>query len=119
MEINPWHCSEHDDEPRDQDRDMLIPHLFAEVGPDAGGWSWAVVMFGEGGVVAGQFVSSEQEAKDAVDHWEDENFRCWLVYDEETGYVREVLPDEESALRYVSGRAGKFRVEGPGDEVRE
>jgi hypothetical protein len=70
-----WHDSLHDDEPRDQDRDLVIPHLFGEAGPDGSdGWSWSIVMFGDGEVICDGFADTEEEAKAAVDKWEKENY---------------------------------------------
>jgi hypothetical protein len=67
----------HDDEPRDQDRDLGIPHLYGEVGPDSrhgpGGWSWTIVRSPDGEEIDGGFADDEAAAKRAVDEWERAN----------------------------------------------
>lgn len=64
-----WSC-EHDDEPRDQMRD-LAEGFWADVGPDErerpGGWSWTI-MSGEQ-VITDGFADNEAAAKAAVGQW--------------------------------------------------
>jgi hypothetical protein len=77
-----WHSMEHEDETRDQERDLNIPGRWAwgEIGPDSryapGGWSWSVLQFSDDDEPAeldSGFADSETAAKDAVAQWEKEH----------------------------------------------
>lgn len=72
-----WHSSMHDDEPRDQERELRVDGgYWASAGPDSrqapGGWSWDIQQFDgvDNRDVAGGFSDSEEAAKQAVDTWE-------------------------------------------------
>ncbi len=68
-----WVSQGHEDEPRDQQRDLTGP-FWAEVGPDRDGWTWGVMNFDEGNaIVADGFAPTETAAKSAVDEWEQSN----------------------------------------------
>lgn len=78
MDYSQWHSSMHDDEPRDQDRDLHVAgrSYRASIGPDsrdrAGGWSWAILEFddADNNVIDGGFADDEPAAKKAVDDWD-------------------------------------------------
>jgi hypothetical protein len=78
MDYSQWHSSKHDDEPRDQERDLRVPGhgYWASIGPDArrapGGWSWVILEFDgtDNHEEASGFAGDEQAAKQAVDDWE-------------------------------------------------
>jgi hypothetical protein len=73
-----WHSSLHDDEPRDQERDLRIAggRYWASIGPDnrhaPDGWSWTILEFTGSGndEIAGAPAADEAAAKTAVDQWE-------------------------------------------------
>lgn len=69
-----WQSEMHDDEPRDQERDLHYPY-WAEVGPDTrqapDGWSWTILTGTEGETVAGGLAPTEDAAKQAVADWEE------------------------------------------------
>jgi hypothetical protein len=78
MDATQWHNSMHDDEPRDQYRDLRIAGrgYCASVGPDnrraPDGWSWTIMEFagGDNREIAGDLAEDEAAAKNAVDQWE-------------------------------------------------
>lgn len=77
LDYHQWHSSSHDDEPRDQRRDLRAGDgaYWAEIGPDErqkpGGWSWTVIDFDAGNEdIASGFADDEASAKQAVDEWE-------------------------------------------------
>ena len=73
-----WHSSLHDDEPRDQDRDLRIAgrSCWASIGPDSrrtpDGWSWTILEFtgADNDEIDGGHADDEAAAKKAVDEWE-------------------------------------------------
>jgi len=73
-----WHSSMHDDEPRDQERDLRIAgrSCWASIGPDnrqtPDGWSWTILEFtgSDNDEIAGGLADDEAAAKAAVDEWE-------------------------------------------------
>ena len=73
-----WHSSMHDDEPRDQERDLRITgrSYWASIGPDnrrtPDGWSWTILEFTgrDNHEIAADFADDEAAAKRAVDQWE-------------------------------------------------
>jgi hypothetical protein len=78
MDATQWHSSMHDDEPRDQQRDLRITgrSYWASIGPDSrrtpGGWSWTILEFTgcENQEIAGDVADDEAAVKKAVDQWE-------------------------------------------------
>lgn len=76
MDYTQWQSSEHDEEPRDQQRD-LDGRFWAEVGPDdrhaPDGWAWTIIKNSE--EVADGYVADEDAAKRAVQKWADDNLR--------------------------------------------
>lgn len=78
MDYSQWHSSNHDDEPRDQERDLNIPGhgYWASIGPDnrqqADGWSWTILEFDgtDNDEIESGFADDEQAAKKTVDDWE-------------------------------------------------
>jgi len=78
MDCSQWHSSLHDDEPRDQERELrAVGHgYWASIGPDSrqqpDGWSWTILEFDgqDNGEVDGGFAGDEHAAKKAVDDWE-------------------------------------------------
>lgn len=78
MDTTQWHSSMHDDEPRDQERDLRIAgrSCWASIGPDnrrtPDGWSWTILESTDGDdhEIAGDFADDEAAAKEAVDQWE-------------------------------------------------
>jgi hypothetical protein len=73
-----WHSSLHDDEPRDQERDLRIAgrSCWASIGPDnrqtPDGWSWTILEFtgSDNDELDGGLAADEAAAKKAVDEWE-------------------------------------------------
>jgi hypothetical protein len=73
-----WHSSLHDDEPRDQERDLSIAGhgYWASIGPDSSrtpdGWSWTILEFtgSDNNEIASGPADDEAAAKKAVDEWE-------------------------------------------------
>jgi len=78
MDTSQWHSSQHDDEPRDQERDLNVPghSYWASIGPDSpekrGAWSRTILEFDgtDNHEIAGGPACDEQAAKQAVDDWE-------------------------------------------------
>jgi hypothetical protein len=70
-----WQSCNHEDEPRDQQRDLFGPY-WAQVGPDTrqdpDGWSFSIIDFDlDNEDVHGGFTATEDEAKAAVQAWYD------------------------------------------------
>jgi hypothetical protein len=73
-----WQASLHEDEPRDQHRDLLIAghSYWASIGPDIrrkpDGWSWTILEFTgqDSEEIAEGFADDEAAAKAAVAEWE-------------------------------------------------
>jgi hypothetical protein len=78
IDTTQWHSSGHDEEPRDQERDLRIAShsYWASIGPDTrrtpDGWSWTILEAtdGDNHEIAGDFADDEAAAKRAVDQWE-------------------------------------------------
>jgi hypothetical protein len=71
-----WQSCEHDEEPRDQWRDLFGP-FWAEIGPEdrpgPRGWSWTILERDSADEIAGGYAGSEAAAKQAVQDWADAN----------------------------------------------
>ena len=78
IDTTQWHSSMHDDELRDQERDLRIAGrgYWASIGPDNRrtpyGVSWTILEFTgcDNHEIAGDFADDEAAAKKAVDQWE-------------------------------------------------
>lgn len=76
IDYSQWQSCEHDDAPRDQQRDLHSGY-WAEIGPDnrhvSPGWSWTILYFNQedNETVADGYVPDKAAAKQAVQDWAD------------------------------------------------
>jgi hypothetical protein len=69
-----WQPIDRTDEHNDQERDTLVAHHWAEIGPALTGWTWDIRTTTDEGddtySVTSGLAADEQAAKDAVAAWE-------------------------------------------------
>ena len=79
VDYSKWQPIEHTGVEGDQQRDLDVPgdkNYWGEIGPDvADTWSWTILV-GGGCEVAGGFTATEDEAKQAVQAWDDQTRRA-------------------------------------------
>ena len=72
------HTGMEGDQQRDLDSAQNGEGFWAEIGPEGpdAGWSWTILVASEGDSIAGGFTDTEEEAKQAVQAWDDQTRRA-------------------------------------------